>query len=131
MIYTGEKGKLLTGLMGEQARLLSPDGKVRLAVPLPSGREEPFLASRPELGASATAANAGHYLEWIEACQGGKPSLANYAFERPIVEALMLGCISVRTQETLEWDAAAMRLTRGSHAATSLLRPELRSPWKI
>ena len=131
VIYTGERGKLLTGFMGEQPRLLMPDGTISPAVPAQTGGEELYLASRPEWGATATSANAGHYLEWVEACRGGKPALANYAYERPIVEALLLGCISVRTQEVLEWDAASGQLTRGSAAATALLRPALRAPWTL
>jgi hypothetical protein len=45
------------------------------------------------------------------------------------VESLMLGNIAIRTQELLQWDTAAFRLTRGSARATSLLTPEYRSPW--
>ena len=89
------------------------------------------MATRPEWGGTATSADAGHYLEWIHACRGGKPALASYAYERPIVEALLLGCISVRARESLEWDAANARLTRGSALATSLLQAEYRAPWSI
>ena len=130
-IYTGETGKLMTAFMGQEARLLAPDGSVKAAVPLVTNHDEPYLASRPEWGGTATSADANHYLEWVEACHGGKPALACYAFERPIVEALLLGCISVRAQETLEWDARNARLTRGSGLASSLLQSEYRSPWSI
>ena len=131
VIYTGETGKLLTAFMGQEARLLAPDGSVRAAVPLVAEADEPYLATRPEWGGTATSANAEHYLEWVGACRGGKPALASYAFERPIVEALLLGCISVRAQEPLEWDAANARLTRGSALATSLLQSQYRAPWSI
>ena len=67
----------------------------------------------------------------VEACHGGKPAKASYAYERPIVEALLLGCISVRAQESLEWDATNARLTRGSALASSLLHSEYRAPWSI
>ena len=131
VIYTGETGKLLTAFMGQEARLLAPDGSIRAAVPLVTHSDEPYLAARPEWGGTATSADAGHYLQWVEACRGGKPALASYAYERPIVEALLLGCISVRTQESLAWDAANARLTGGSALATSLLRSEYRAPWSI
>ena len=131
VIYTGETGKLLTAFMGQAPRLLTPDGKITLPIPKVASQDEPYLATRPELGPTATSANAGHYLEWVEACRGGKPALACYAYERPIVEGLMLGCISVRAQESLEWDAANFRLTGGSALATSLLKPEFRAPWSI
>ena len=131
VIYTGETGKLLTAFMGQEARLLSPDGSLRAAVPLVTTRDEPYSTSRPEWGGTATSADVSHYVEWIEACRGGKPALASYAFERPIVEALLLGCISVRAQESLEWNAVDARLTHGSALATSLLQSEYRAPWSI
>ena len=89
----------------------------------------PFQPSRPELGGTATAADIPHYMEWIVACHGGPAASASYAFEEPIVESLMLGNIAIRTQEPLEWDAAAFRLTRGSDRAQSLLMPAYRAPW--
>ncbi len=129
ILYSGERGRLLTGYMAQSPRLLSLDG--HLAAPLPpmSPPHEPFDASRPALGPSATSADRAHYLEWIGACHGGPPASANYAFEEPIVESLMLGNVAIRTQELLEWDAAAFRLTRGSERASSLLKPQFRAPW--
>ncbi len=131
VIYTGAKGKLLTAFMGQQARLLTPDGTITAAVPPAAKTEDPYEPSRPEWGGSATSADSGHYLEWVSACRGGKPALANYAYERPIVEGLMLGCISVRTGETIEWDAANARMTRGSALASSLLKPAYRAPFTL
>ncbi len=131
VIYTGDKGKLLTAFMGQQARLLTPDGKVSLAVPAVTAKEDPYEPSRPEWGGTATSADSGHYLEWVAACRGGKPALANYVYERPIVEGLMLGCISVRTGETIEWDQANARMTRGSAQAQALIKPEFRAPFTL
>jgi predicted dehydrogenase len=129
VLYSGDRGQLFTGYMAQAPRLLSPGGD--LAPPLPplSSPDEPFQPLRPELGPTATSANTAHYLEWIHACQGGPPASANYAFERPIVESLMLGNIAIRTQELLQWDTAAFRLTRGSAQASSLLTPKYRAPW--
>jgi predicted dehydrogenase len=129
VIYTGDNGKLMTAFMGENPRLLSPDGKVSLPFGPPARDNKMFQAARPEWGASASSADAAHYLEWIRACQGGPPARANYAYEAPIVETLLLGCIAVRTHEELVWDAANAKLTRGSEIASALLKPLYRSPW--
>lgn len=130
VLYTGEHGKLLTGFMGESPRLLTPDGKLS---PLPAEptAEQPFAADRPELGASASSADAAHFREWIAACHGGPPARASYAFEQPIVEGLMLGCVAIRTGELLEWNAASGRLTAGSARATALLDPPYRAPFTL
>jgi hypothetical protein len=129
IIYTGERGRLLTGYMAQSPRLLSLNGDLAPALPPLTPPKEPFQASRAELGPSATAANTAHYLEWINACHGGPPASANYDFERPIVESLMLGNIAIRTQELLQWDTKAFHLTRGSERASALLTPQYRPPW--
>ena len=129
VIYSGEHGKLLCGFMSESPRLLSSDGRLGPTLAALTPKNEPFQPSRPELGPTATSANAAHYLEWINACHGGPPASANYAYEAPIVESLMLGNVAIRTQEALEWDAANFRLTRGSDKASGLLMPQYRAPW--
>jgi len=131
VMYSGERGKLLAGFMSQAPRVLSLSGELSPPLPALTPPNEPFQAARPELGASATAASTAHYLEWIHACHGGALASAKYNFELPIVESLMLGNIAIRTQELLEWDSAAYRLTRGSERASALLKPEFRSPWAI
>ncbi len=129
VLYTGEHGQLLTGFMAQSPRMLSLSGNIAPALPALTREDAPFQPMRPELGGSATAADIPHYMEWIGACRGGAPASASYAFEEPIVESLMLGNIAIRTQEPLEWDASAFRLTRGTNRAQSLLRPLYRAPW--
>ncbi len=128
-MYTGERGRLLTGYMAQSPRQLAANGTVARSWPPLTTKDEPFQPSRPELGPSATAADAAHYREWIKACQGGPAATTNYAFERPIVESLMLGNIAIRTQELLQWDPTGFRLTRGSERAAALLKPQFRQPW--
>jgi predicted dehydrogenase len=129
IMYSGAHGQLLTGYMAETPRLLSSTGDLGPPLPPLTPPNEPFEPSRPELGPSATSANRAHYMEWIDACHGGAPGSANYSFEQPIVETLMLGNISIRTQELLEWDSAGFQLTRGSARASALLKPQYRGPF--
>jgi predicted dehydrogenase len=129
VLYSGEHGQLMSGYMAETPRLLSASGDLGPALPPLTQPNEPFQPSRPELGPSATAAETTHYMEWINACHGGPPASANYGFEQPIVESLMLGNIAIRTQELLEWNTTDFRLTRGSARASDLLRPQYRAPW--
>ena len=131
VIYHGDHGKLLTAYMGQNPRILSPNGKVETPYPKESSAQEPFSLAAPQLGGSASGANAAHYLEWVAACQGGPSARANYAFEAPIVETLLLGCIAVRTHETLVWNTGRFAFTQGSALATALLKPEYRAPWAI
>jgi hypothetical protein len=129
VLYTGEHGKLLTGFMAQEPRVLSPNGNLTpVAAPAPRV-EQPFQVSRPELGGSASSAEVSHYSEWIRACHGGPPASANYEFEGPIAESLMLGNIAIRTQEALEWDTTSFHFKRGSQMAQALLMPPYRAPW--
>ncbi len=131
VIYNGDNGKLLTAYMGQNPRILSPGGKLDLPYPKEAGTSTSFSSANPELGGSASGANAAHYLEWVSACHGGPPARANYAFQAPIVETLLLGCIAVRTHEALRWDAKQGVLTEASAEATALIKPEYRAPWGI
>jgi len=127
VIYHGEHGKLLTAYMGQNPRVLAPNGSLEVPYAKVPAMKEPFSAGVPELGESASGANAAHYLEWIDACHGGPPARANYAFESPIVETLLLGCIAVRTHEALVWNAKEFSLAQNSAQATMLLKPEYRA----
>jgi hypothetical protein len=131
VMYTGERGRLLTGYMAQSPRLFELNGKLARSWPPVTPPDQPFQPSRPGLGPSATAADTAHYMEWIKACHGGPPASTNYEFERPIVESLMLGNVAIRTQELLQWDTKGFRLTRGSERASALLKPVFRRPWSV
>jgi predicted dehydrogenase len=129
ILYTGEHGTLMTGYMAQSPRMISPLGELSAALPALTAAKAPFIPGLPELGESASGASLEHYREWIGACHGGPPGSANYGFEQPIVESLMLGNIAIRTQEALEWHAADFHLTRGSARAAALLAPVYRAPF--
>ena len=134
VIYSGDGGKIMTGFMGANPRLIGPSGKVEMPFKAPQGQaksEAPFQTTRPELGPSASGGDAEHYLEWVRACHGGPAARANYAYEAPIVESLLLGCIAVRTHEVLDWDSSNFRFTRGSDRATAMLKPQHRDQWGL
>jgi len=131
VIYTGDHGRVMTAYMGENPRVIAADGKVTLPYGAPVTTDAPFRADRPEWGGSASGADTAHFLEWVEACHGGPAARASYAYEAPIVETLLLGCIAVRTHEVLDWDAENFRFAEGSQQATALLKPAYRSPYGL
>lgn len=131
VIYSGDSGQLLTEFMGQNPMLLSNSGKLEKFQSGVPAAPELYDARRPEAGKSATSANAEHYLEWVRACRGGPAARANYAYEAPIVESLLLGCIAVRTHELLQWDAETFSLSGASEQASRLLKPQFRAPWGL
>ena len=71
----------------------------------------------------------GHYAEWIEACKGGKPSLANFDYAGWTTEANHLGNVAYRVGKKLEWDSAAMKATNAPEA-DKFIRREYRKGWE-
>ncbi len=79
----------------------------------------------------------GHYVEWAEACKGGKPAGSNFEWAGPLAETVLLGNVALRLQlreelttRALLWDAAALRFTN-SDTANQFLRREYRKGWTL
>ena len=71
----------------------------------------------------------GHYVEWIEACKGGKPSLANFEYAGWTTEANHLGNVAYRVGKKLLWDPKAMKATNAPEA-DKFIRREYRKGWE-
>jgi predicted dehydrogenase len=71
----------------------------------------------------------GHYVEWIEACKGGKPSLANFDYAGWTTEANHLGNVAYRVGKKLHWDAKKMKATNAPEA-DKFIRREYRKGWE-
>jgi predicted dehydrogenase len=121
MLYVGDKGKILCGFEGAHPRLI-PDSRMKEFTPPPDD-----LPVSP-----------GAYQEWLGAIHGGPMPGANYEFEQPVVEALLLGCIAVRASDKLYWDAANKRITalaagdsKALAAANAMIDPPARRPFRL
>ena len=78
-----------------------------------------------------------HYVEWAEACKGGKPAGSNFEWAGPLAETVLLGNVALRvqlreelTKHALLWDPIAFRFTN-SDTATQVLRREYRAGWTL
>ena len=110
LLVVGEKGMILAGFEGENAKIW-PESLRMAFVPPPIHQHSP-----------------GHYQEWIMAAKGGGTTLANFEFESQIGEALMLGNIALRTGEKLNWDSENFKITNSS-AAQAMLNCTYRGDW--
>jgi hypothetical protein len=74
----------------------------------------------------------GHELDWLLACQGGKPAWANFDYADALNEFLMLGNIATQIEPgtTLEFEPAAMKVLNHP-AADALLGCEYRPGWAL
>jgi len=73
---------------------------------------------------------SSHYAEWIAACKGGKPSLANFEYSGWLTEANHLGNVAFRVGKKLEWDAEKMKATNAPEADVLIRRP-YRKGWEL
>jgi predicted dehydrogenase len=111
VLFIGEKGMLLSDY---SKYLLLPE-KEFAGVKLP----EPSI---PRV--------KNHYAEWIEACKGGKPCLADFQYSGWLTEANHLGNVAYRVGKKLTWDAAKMRATNAPEA-DKFVRREYRKGWEL
>jgi predicted dehydrogenase len=108
-------------IVGTEGALLNPLGSMPVLLPEEKFRDfqEPRLASR------------NHYHLFIDACLGGATAECNFSQTGPMTEAILLGTVAVRVpDQTLRWDAAALKIT-GNDTAHGLLRRTYRSGWEV
>jgi len=81
--------------------------------------------------------SVGHYQEWVEACQGGRPAGANFDWAGPLAEIVLLGNVALRvqlrqalTKARLVWDPKGLKFTN-LDAANAFLHREYRPGWTL
>lgn len=62
----------------------------------------------------------GHYNDWLIACRGGAPAMANFACANPLSEFLMLVNVATQFDAELEYDPAAMKVVNHADANAAL-----------
>ena len=73
-----------------------------------------------------------HYHGFIDGCLTGKQPSDGFDYAGPLTEAVLLGNIAVRHRDqTLTWDAKAMKLTSPDGDVSQFLTREYRDGWEI
>lgn len=112
LLFIGDHGTIMCGFNGQNPHLI-PDSKMRSFEPPPK----------------TLPRSNGHYKEWIEACKGGPQAAANFEFEAPVVEAVLLGNVALRSKSRLiRWDRSHMRVTNDSDAQ-QFVNAKYRGDW--
>jgi len=112
ILFVGDKGILASGFTGGP-RLLTDAQRKDFSPP-----------------AKTLPRTAGHYLEWIDACKGGKPASCNFDFGSQLTEICQLGVAAQRSGKYLSYDAAAMRFTNDADA-NQYLTEQYRTGWSL
>jgi predicted dehydrogenase len=111
ILFVGDRGMLLADY---NRKVLLPEDRFKdFKVP------EPTIAESP-----------GHYLEWINACKTGSPTLCNFDYSGALVEHNLLGNVAYRVGKKLQWNAAKLTATNCPEASPYVNR-EYRKGWTL
>jgi hypothetical protein len=82
-------------------------------------RPEPYLP-----------ASLGHHEEWLNAIKSGGETTCNFDYSGALTEAVLLGTVSYRSGEKIEWDAANLKV-KNSDRAQQWVHKEYRKGWTL
>jgi predicted dehydrogenase len=108
--------------VGSKGMLLADYDKYRLFP------EEAFRGFQPP--APWIPNSPGQHEEWIRAIKGGPPTLCHFGYGAQLTEIGLLGNVSYRAGQPLEWNAAVMKATN-CPAAETFIRHEYRRGWRL
>jgi predicted dehydrogenase len=114
VLYVGDKGKILSPY--EQGPRLLPESKMKDFKP-----PEPTLPRGKD-----------NYKEWLDACKGGTPGLANFDYAGPLTETVLLGVVALRAHpgKKFTWDGEKMKVTNDDNA-NEYIYPHYKNGWTL
>jgi predicted dehydrogenase len=111
--------------IGDKGILFSPDDYGEKFVLWPAKDYKDYQPPTPTLPRSP-----GHYAEFIRACKGGPPAMANFNYAGMLTEFILLGNIAMRAGKKIEWDGPHLKATNCPEADQWIKR-EYRSGWTL
>ncbi len=125
--FQGKDGKPLDWdsgqlFIGQHGAIISNYGDHLL---LPVDGAHDFRRPKPYI-----ANSIGHHNEWIDAIKTGGKTTCNFDYSGALTEAVLLGVVSYRSGEALDWDAQHLRV-RNSMKAQQMIHREYRQGWTM
>ena len=129
-------------LIGDQGTIFSPDDygeqffvKLKGEKKFTHFKKSPAVALIPETiprNEFKGDNDQRQVLEWLAAIKAGKPEMcySRFAIGAQLTEIMLLGCVSLRTGQKIEWDGPNMRATNCPEAAHFVKRDN-RAGWKL
>jgi predicted dehydrogenase len=113
VLFVGTDGMLLANYSNH---VLLPEKQFR-----DFKRPDPFIPN-----------SIGHHKEWVEACLKDDPTATTCRFDYSgvLAETVLLGAVSYRCGQPLDWDAKKLKATNASEA-DKFVRKEYRKGWEL
>jgi predicted dehydrogenase len=108
---------------GEKGQLVADYGRYKL---LPEDKFGDFIPPKPTIKDSI-----GHHREWIEAIKSGGATTCNFDYSGRLAETVLLGNVSYRCGEKIEWDGEKGRVTNHVDGAAKYIEREYRKGWSL
>ena len=67
--------------------------------------------------------------EWTNIIKNGGTTSSNFDYAAPLAEFVLLGNLAIRSQQTIQWDKDAMKVTNVEAANKFVKRPHYREGW--
>ncbi|MFW6163561.1 MAG: Gfo/Idh/MocA family protein, partial [Planctomycetota bacterium] len=112
-------------LIGTEGKLLANAHNVQVEL-LPAEKFRGVQAKTPE----TLDRSRGHERDWLEACRGGAPAWARFAYAGPLTEFNMLGNVATQFNAPLEYDPLEGSITNHPEAHKAL-HDEYREGWTL
>ena len=75
-------------------------------------------------------ASIGHHREWTEAVKSRGPTTCNFDYSGKLIEHNLLGNVSYRTGQKLQWDGEKLEVTNFPEA-NELIKRAYREGWAL
>jgi predicted dehydrogenase len=108
---------------GEKGQLVADYDRHKL---LPEDKFKGFTPPKQTIKKSV-----GHHLEWIEAIKTGGTTTCNFDYSGCLAETVLLGNVSFRSGEPIEWDGKAGKVTKNVDKAAKYLERDYRKGWPL
>ena len=108
--------------VGEKGMILSDYSHWFL---LPEDKFVDFTPPEPTIPKSL-----GHHEEWLNAIKTGGKTTCNFDYSGALSEAVLLGTVSFRAGEKIEWDAEKLKV-KNSEKAQQFVHKEYRKGWVL
>ena len=109
--------------IGSKGMILSDYGRHML---LPEEKFADF--KRPE---KTIPKSKGHHVEWLHVIKNMGQTTCNFDYSGTLTEAVLLGTVSYKSGQSIDWDGANLKVLNDQGKAQNLIHKEYRKGWKL